>query len=98
MIASGGHGGHVGQGLTLDLLAQRARAAPRLPRCHPLEPLLEGLELAGLVGAVAAVAAGLDRHAATFTGECRGHDESPLIGPVQAWAESLTERGRGARP
>jgi hypothetical protein len=47
VVTPGGHGGHVLQGLALDLLVRHARAAPGLPGGRPLEPLLKGLELAG---------------------------------------------------
>src|SRR6266567_6192958 len=73
MVAPGWHGGHVFEGLAFDLLARRARVAPGLPGGHAREPLLERLELAGVVGAMTAVAAGLDRHAAAFTGGRRVH-------------------------
>src|SRR5690349_11514588 len=81
VVAPGGHRGHVVEGLAFDLLARRARTAPGLPGGHPLEPFLERLELAALVGAVAAVPAGLDRHAAAFTGGRGRHEPSPWEGP-----------------
>ena len=73
VVPPGGHGGHVGERLLLDLLPGGAGIAARLPRGHPLEALVEGLQGAGLVGAVAAVTAGLDGHPAALAGRCRGH-------------------------
>src|SRR5207249_4126169 len=69
----GGHGGHVVEGLLLDLLAGRARVAACLPCGHPLETLVERLQCTGLVGAVAAVAAGLNGHPAALAGRSGGH-------------------------
>ena len=67
VVAPGGHGGHVVEGLAFELFPGGLRVAPRLPGDHPLEALVERLELAGIVGAVAAVPAGLDGHAAALT-------------------------------
>src|SRR5579864_3750827 len=91
VVAPGGHGGHVGAGLALELLPRGAWAAARLPRDHPFQPLVERLEVSGLVGAVAAVPAGLDGHAAAFTGAC-GHQV--LLGSVRR----VPEPGQPGRP
>jgi len=66
MVAPGGHGGHVVEGLAFELFPGGLRVTSRLPGDHPLEALVERLELAGIVGAVAAVPAGLDGHAAAL--------------------------------
>src|SRR5215469_3701114 len=96
MVAPGGHGGHVGAGLALELLPRGVRVAPRLPRDHPFQPLVERLQVSGLVRAVAAVPAGFDGHAAAFTGGC-GH--RVLLGSVQRVPEvgQLGRPGSGAR-
>jgi len=73
VVLPGGHGGHVVEGLPLDLLPRGAGIASCLPRRHPLETLVERLQGAGFVGAVAAVTAGLYRHPAAFAGWCGGH-------------------------
>jgi hypothetical protein len=83
MVAPGWHDGHVFDGLAFDLLRRRARVAAGLPCGHPCGPVLERLELAGVVGAMTAVAAGLDRHAAAFTG-----------GRPVSWCSPLDVRGQ----
>src|SRR6202035_5549791 len=75
MVAPGGQGGHVVEGLALEFLTGRGRVAALLPGHHPAEPLVECLKLAVVVGAVVAVPAGFQGHSAAFAGRCAGHDD-----------------------